>query len=159
MQITARKAVSPIIATLLLIAIAVAAGIIVYVYVNSLSGGLTGSGGSQVSEQLSMDSYSFITTTNPVLTLRDTGGSSVTITEVYFDGNVCTGTASATDVCGAPTIASPTLSTTQTTSVSLTVTQPGHSATGFTAGTTHTVKVITADGGTFTFAVTAGRSG
>ncbi len=45
MQITARKAVSPIIATLLLIAIAVAAGIIVYVYVNSLCGNVTGGGG------------------------------------------------------------------------------------------------------------------
>ncbi|MDG6978144.1 MAG: type IV pilin [Nitrososphaerota archaeon] len=159
MQATARRAVSPIIATLLLIAIAVAAGIIVYVYVNSLAGGLTGSGGSQVSEQLSMDSYNFKTTTSPVITLRNTGGASVTITQIFFDGNVCTGTAGATDVCGAPTIALPTLGTTQTTTVSLTVTQPGLPATGYTAGTTHTIKIITADGGTFTYSVTAGRSG
>ena len=59
MKVTARRAVDPIIATLLLIAIAVAAGIIVYVYVNSLAGGLTQSGGQQVSKQLSMDSYAF----------------------------------------------------------------------------------------------------
>ncbi len=59
MHVTVRKAVSPIIATLLLIAIAVAAGIIVYVYVNSLAGGLTSGGGQQVSEQLSLDAYNY----------------------------------------------------------------------------------------------------
>ena len=46
-----RRAVSPIIATLLLIAIAVAAGVLVYVYVNSLSGNLTSSNGNQVTHQ------------------------------------------------------------------------------------------------------------
>src|SRR5271155_5442934 len=87
MKITARKAVDPIIATLLLIAIAVAAGIIVYVYVNSLAGGLTQGGGQQGSDQLSMDAYNYATiASGPTLTIRDTGSSSVTITSVFFDG-------------------------------------------------------------------------
>jgi len=43
-----RKAVSPVIATLLLIAIAVAAAIIVYAFVTGLIGGLTSSGASLV---------------------------------------------------------------------------------------------------------------
>src|SRR2546422_11748445 len=59
MQVTARTAVSPIIATLLLIAIAVAAGIIVYVYVNRLAGGLTSGGGQQVAAQVQLEAYTF----------------------------------------------------------------------------------------------------
>jgi hypothetical protein len=43
-----RLAVSPVIATLLLIAIAVAAAIIVYAFVTGLIGGLTGGGGSNL---------------------------------------------------------------------------------------------------------------
>jgi flagellin-like protein len=43
-----RSAVSPVIATLLLIAIAVAAAIIVYAFVTGLIGGLTGGGGSNL---------------------------------------------------------------------------------------------------------------
>jgi flagellin-like protein len=159
MKITARKAVDPIIATLLLIAIAVAAGIVVYVYVNSLAGNLTGGGGSQVSEQLSLDSYSYGTLTAPSLTVRDTGGSSVTISQVYFDGNVCTvAAATASNTCGGLAVGSSTLSTTQTSSISFTAYQPG-TVLGYTAGTAHNVKVLTADGGTFTFSIAAGRNG
>src|SRR5271169_6788870 len=43
-----RSAVSPVIATLLLIAIAVAAAIIVYAFVTGLIGGLTTTGGSSL---------------------------------------------------------------------------------------------------------------
>src|SRR5467141_4060756 len=89
MKMTARRAVDPIIATLLLIAISVAAGILVYVYVNSLSGGLTASGGQQISEQASMDSFNFNTLAAPVINIRDTGGSSTTLNAVYFDGQPC----------------------------------------------------------------------
>src|SRR6266704_2594531 len=74
MQLTARSAVSPIIATLLLIAIAVAAGIIVYVFTSSITGNLTQGGGTQVSEQISMDAYTFPSAgTAPVLVLRNVG--------------------------------------------------------------------------------------
>lgn len=101
MKFSHKRAVSPIIASLLLIAIAVAAGIIVYVYVNSLAGNLTGGGGNQVSQQIQLQSYSF----NPVGTagftssgtsgtgqtidafLENTGSSSVVINAVYVDGN------------------------------------------------------------------------
>src|SRR2546426_10690176 len=91
MHVTVRKAVSPIIATLLLIAIAVAAGIIVYVYVNSLAGGLTSGGGQQVAEQVQLQAYSF----NAVGTgsaqvidifLKSVGGASVTISAIYVAG-------------------------------------------------------------------------
>jgi flagellin-like protein len=99
MKFTHRRAVSPIIATLLLIAIAVASGIIVYVYVNSLAGGLTSGGGTQVSSQLQLQAYSFTgisgtsATSNGVVAdvfLENTGSSSLTISSVYFDGTALT---------------------------------------------------------------------
>jgi FlaG/FlaF family flagellin (archaellin) len=164
MKMTARRAVDPIIATLLLIAISVAAGILVYVYVNSLSGGLTGSGGGQLSEQVSMDSYNFNTLTAPVISMRNTGGASSSLTSVFFDGNACqTGNA----VCTAgPTFTEPatngctdtvtllpvTCATGQYTRMTLAVVSQ-------TAGTTHTLKVVSATGGTFVMSIVAGRTG
>jgi flagellin-like protein len=100
LKFTHRRAVSPIIATLLLIAIAVAAGIVVYVYVNSLAGGLTGSGGQQVSQQLQMQAYNFAPQTYSAgkiangqvldVFLENTGSSSLSIANVYFDGTALT---------------------------------------------------------------------
>ncbi len=95
MKFSRRRAVSPIIATLLLVAIAVAGGIIVYVYVNSLSGGLTAGGGQQVAVQLQLQAYSFNTagTGNGqvvAIFLKNVGGASVTISAIYVDGNVLT---------------------------------------------------------------------
>jgi len=159
----ARKAVSPIIATLLLIAIAIAAGIILYVFTSSLSGNLAQGGGQQVSEQISMDAYSYPSTgTAPVLVLRDVGSSSLTINQVFFDGNLCQASGA---TCAPAAIFTPPASggctgtavpvvcgTGQYTQMTLTTTAQ-------TAGTSHIVRVVTSDGGTFTFSVIAGRSG
>ncbi|MDA4115537.1 MAG: hypothetical protein OK442_03145 [Thaumarchaeota archaeon] len=158
---TARKAVSPIIATLLLIAIAVAAGIIVYVFVNSLSGNLTQQGGQQVADQISMDAYTYPSAgTAPVMVLRNVGSSSITISAIYFDGNLCqasgvTCTAGATLTtaggCSATTL--PSVCTTGS------YTQVTLATAAQTVGTSHIVRVETSDGGTFTFTIIAGRSG
>jgi flagellin-like protein len=95
MDFRRRSAVSPVIATLLLIAIAVAASIIVYVYVNSLSGGLTAGGGQQVSQQVQLQAYSFSTAgvgsgQYASIFLKNVGTSSITIGSVYVDGNQLT---------------------------------------------------------------------
>ena len=160
MRLTRRKAVSPIIATLLLIAITVAAGIIVYVFTNSLSGNLTAQGGQQVADQVSMDAYSFSNVASPVFVLRDIGSTSVTISQIYFDGNLC-------QAIGVTCTAAPTLTTAGgCSSVSLPSTCPTGSYTQVsltgssqTAGTSHVLRVVTSDGGTFTFTLIAGRSG
>ncbi len=156
MEVTARRAVSPIIATLLLIAIAVAGGIIVYVYVNSLAGGLTSGGGQQVSEQLSLDAYNYGTIASGVtIAVRNSGSGSVTISSVFFDGLLAAsfGTQSPAS-CAAGATAT---ATGATCTFSLT-TSPSTVETA-TAGTNHVVKIITATGGTSVFSVTAGRSG
>jgi len=156
MQVTARTAVSPIIATLLLIAIAVAAGIIVYVYVNSLAGGLTSGGGQQVSEQLSLDAYNYGTIGSGVtIAVRNSGSSSVTISSVFFDGALAASFGSQSPAsCAAGATAT---ATGATCTFSLT-TSPGTVETA-TSGTTHVVKIVSATGGTSVFSVTAGRSG
>jgi archaeal type IV pilus assembly protein PilA len=167
MEVRGRRAVSPIIATLLLIAIAVAAGIIVYVFTNSLTGGLTQAGGQQVSEQVSMDAYNFLTSnTAPTLTLRNTGPSSVTIPllSVYYDGNLCQ--ASGTTCTAAPSVATATSSCTLSAGPALPATcNTGQyvtitlTVTAATSGTSHLIRVVTSDGGEFTFSVIAGRAG
>jgi flagellin-like protein len=175
MQLTARRAVSPIIATLLLIAIAVAAGIIVYVFTSSITGNLTQGGGTQVSEQVSMDAYTFVVSgagtctgavANPCaqVVLRNVGSSTVTISQIYVDGNLCQ-TAGA--FCQAnPVVTEPassfcsgaTPTITCATGTYATFSFDMHSST-VTAGSSHLLRVVTSDGGTFTFSVIGGRSG
>ncbi len=145
MMKTQRRAVDPIIATLLLIAIAVAAGIIVYVYVNSLAGGLTSGGGQQVSEGLSMDAYNFPTSGSLTVTVRDTGGSAITLNAEFYDGLPIS-----------PTNGGASLNTGGVTTLTEAI---GSLPSAPTAGTTHTLKIITTDGGTFVFSITAGRTG
>jgi archaeal type IV pilus assembly protein PilA len=160
MRVTARRGVSPIIATLLLIAIAVAAGIIVYVFVNSISGNLTQQGGQQVADQVSMDAYTYSTTTAPVLVLRNVGSTSLTISQIYFDGNYC-------QANGATCTANPVLTTAggcSATSLPSTCTVGSYTQVTLgtaseTVGTSHIIRVVTSDGGSFTFTIIAGRSG
>jgi len=196
MDFTRRKAVSPIIASLLLIAIAVAAGIIVYVYVNGLAGNLTQGGGGQVTERLQLQSYTFaVSPANCLcsqyildLNLINSGGGATTISAVYFDGSpmalttpavtgatlaslandafatpsssyavdtvgACTSGNGAQDICFSAAATLTTYSAQQTGQLFITF------GSAQTAGTTHTVKVVSVTGGTYVFSVTAGRSG
>ncbi|MDG6991296.1 MAG: hypothetical protein JRM99_07765 [Nitrososphaerota archaeon] len=159
MKIPQKKAVSPIIATLLLIAIAVAAGIIVYVFVGSLSGSLTKSGGNQVTEQLSLNAYNFplpeTNSNNLTLFIQNTGTGTVTLASLFYDGTqipLASGTHWLSSSCPRLTVANQ-LTTGSTCSISI---LPASTP---SAGTSHTVKVITVDGGTFSFNVVAGSSG
>ena len=81
-----RSAVSPVIATLLLIAIAVAAAIIVYAFVTGLIGGLTTTGGSslvQVSGTLTVPSGSGAATL--VVNVKNSANNPITIVTVSSD--------------------------------------------------------------------------
>jgi flagellin-like protein len=160
MRFTRRRAVSPIIATLLLIAIAVAAAIIVYVFVNSISGNLTQQGGQQLADQVSMDAYTYSTTTAPVLVLRNVGSTSLTLGSIFVDGNIC-------QASGVTCTALPVLTTAGGCSVTSlpsvcptgAYTQVTLATSAQTVGTSHIIRVETTDGGTFTFTIIAGRSG
>lgn len=148
MKLLRRRAVSPIIATLLLIAIAVASGVIVYVFTSGVAGNLTRSGGNQVTEQMNMDAYSYSPVSGGVTVyVRNTGSSSVTINTIYFDGAVVT---SPGGTCVGASV-------TPTSTCTVVITGSPYNAE--TAGTTHAVKAVSSDGGIFDFNVIAGQTG
>jgi len=137
-----RRSVSPVIATLLMIAIAVAASITVYVWNIGLLGGLMGSGGSQTKEQLIMEAYNWGTVGTISFTLRNVGSAPVTVTSVYLGGIYLTTGASTFVAIGGSRLFS--LSTT---------------GSSYTAGAAYTLKVVSATGGVFAFSVINGSTG
>ena len=171
MNVSQRRAVSPIIATLLLIAITVAAGGIVYVFVTGLSGNLTKSGGNQVTEQISLDSYNFQSPSFLTMYLRNTGTSAQTISAVYFDGVQAQFYGSCGATTGTYTSTSTGTLTTVTTAVTVatasstgqspqsTCTLNVYNIVGADAGTSYQVRIVTSDGGIFPFNVVAGSTG
>jgi flagellin-like protein len=129
-----RKAVSPVIAVLLMIAIAVAAAILVYVWSMGLIGTLQTGGGQQVREQIEMDAYNWQTPGTLTLYLRNVGAADVVIDEVYISGEQATVTPVNLLVMGGAS--------------QVAVTEP--TAT-YTSGVAYTIKVITITGGVFSF--------
>ncbi len=141
-KIPSRRAVSPVIATLLMIAIAVAASIIVYVWAIGLLGGLMGSGGSQVKEQLIMEAYNWNAATSLTFTLRNVGSSAVTVASVYLGGTaLATGLSTTVNIGGTSAFSySP-------------------SGSSYTSGAAYTLKVVSSSGGVFSFSVIDGSAG
>jgi hypothetical protein len=180
-----RQGVSVVIATLLMIAITVSAGIIVYIFVGGLAGNLTRSGGQSVTEKLNMQSFNFVISPGTCgcaeevleMYLLNPGPAATTITAVYFDGALLT--------LGTPPVANTPIvnafyllpSTTllastaagdiyfsvNTQQSSYAVTSVGQLVITFTAAVTygsgHTVKVVSSTGAQNAFIVEAGISG
>lgn len=82
----ARRGVSPVPSEVVLIALVVAAGVIVYVFVSGLAGNLTKSGSQPLTQELSLDAYVFHPTGPLTMYLRNVGNTTVTIQAVYFNG-------------------------------------------------------------------------
>jgi flagellin-like protein len=143
------RAVSAVIATLLLIAIAVAAAIVVYVFSMGLLGGLQTSGGQQVRQQVIMEAYNWANIANPVtLTLRNVGPAQVQFADWFING-VSVTPAGACITGGTP---AGTLAVGASCLVSLTA------PAGTTSGTSYTIKIVSVDGAVFTFSAIAGSS-
>ena len=196
MNFQTRKGISPIIATLLLIAIAVAAGIVVYVFVTGLAGNLTTGGGQQTTERLQMQSYNFMLSPQACacaeqivqMFVLNSGSASTTISTVYYDGILmtlgtpltaggaivdknyfpvpssslvndfttaaCTATnGPAANICFTSASTKTTYATGDVGQIVITFTAAA------TAGTSHTVKVVSTTGATYIFSVTTGRAG
>lgn len=149
MKVQQRRAVSPIIATLLLIAIAVASGILVYVFTGSLAGSLTKSGGSQVTQSLSMEAYNFQSLTSLIVYVQNTGASNVNMTQTfYLNGAPISAAASG---CAAVPYG---FGLKPSQSCALTFT-----TSSITAGLSYSLRVISTSGGQFTYSVVAGQTG
>jgi FlaG/FlaF family flagellin (archaellin) len=158
-----KRGVSVIIAALLLIAIAVAAAVLLYVFSIGLMGSLSSSGGSQTKDQVIMEAYSWNTPPTAVtLTLRNTGSSSVVLTvpggaDYFFNG------ISMDTVVTAPPTGTSCLSETSTAPLTPgnscgVVITPGTLAGTITPGVAYPVKVVTPDGGVFSYSVIVGQS-
>jgi len=139
------RAVSAVIATLLLIAIAVAAAIIVYVFSIGLLGGLQTSGGQQVKQQVIMEAYNWGTTTSLILTLRNVGPAQVAFADWFVNGQ----TAAAAGVC-----AGAAYQLTVGSSCTVTLTPPATAS----AGVAYVIKVVSVDGAVFSYSAIAGSS-
>jgi len=135
-----RKALSPVIATLLMVAIAVAAAIITYVWSMGLLGGLMGTGGSQTKEQLILEAYDW-RGADVLFTLRNVGSSSVTVAAVYLEGSSQI-TATATVGIGS--------------TAPFTIIAPSGT---WSLGASYVLKVVTITGATFSYSIVKGKAG
>ena len=138
------RAVSEIVAALLLIAIAVAAAVLLYVFSIGLLGSLGSSGGQQTKEQVIMEAYTFPTAGPLTVTLRNVGSASEALgsADYFVNGIVASGTG-----CTSPV--TPSQSCVETVTV----------ATGsLISGAAYPFKVVTPTGGVFSYTVIFGGS-
>ncbi len=81
-----RKAFSPVIASLILMLLAVAAGVVVYGYTMGWIGGATGAPGGTQGE-MQFDSIRIdVSDTNVTIYVRNTGSKDLTIDYIYIEG-------------------------------------------------------------------------
>jgi flagellin-like protein len=145
-QLKSKKAISPVIAVLLMVAIAVAASILVYVWSMGLVGALQGTGGQQTREQLIVEAYNAKTTTGTIiwtLYIRNVGPTGANISAVYVEGVPAAN-------FGGNTNLNPGAAGTLTVTVSAAVT--------IAPGAAYTVKIVTTSGAVFSYSVIAGRA-
>jgi len=139
------KAVSQVIAALLLIAIAVAAAILLYVFSIGLLGSLGTGGGQQTKEQLIMEAYNWAFASPPgaiTLTLRNVGPAAIDAENTDFFVNGIAATSSACAVTLNPGDSCTTVVT------------PG--AFTYVPGAAYPLKLVTPTGGVFSYSVIAG---
>jgi FlaG/FlaF family flagellin (archaellin) len=142
------KAVSQVIAALLLIAISVAAAVLVYVFSIGLLGSLQSSGGQQAKQQVIMEAYNWPATAGGTgtalsLTVRNVGPASVQFADLFINGVASTPSSWST-----PTILAVGQSTTIAVSPSGT----------YNAGTSYVIKIVTIDGAVFSYSAIYGQS-
>lgn len=143
------RAVSQVIAALLLIAIAVAAAILLYVFSIGLLGSLGSGGGQQTKEQVIMEAYQWVG--NPgdlTLTFRNVGPATVDMehADVFVNGVPQGATTSTCDT---------TLDPTASCSYTFTV-DPG--TTTLVPGAAYPLKIVTPTGGVFSYSIIQGGS-
>jgi flagellin-like protein len=146
------RGVSQVIAALLLIAIAVAAAILLYVFAIGLLGSLGSSGGQQTKQQLILEAYNWDFTTQPGTitgTVRNVGSSAIDASTVdVFVNGIASSTPGLGGGCATATLT------------------PGGSCdfkfapgTGsYVGGAAYPLKLVTAAGGVFSYSVIAGGS-
>jgi archaeal type IV pilus assembly protein PilA len=141
-----RRGISEVIAAMLLILIAVAASVLLYVYASGLMGRLQGAAQNQpYLDQISLDYYDWTTLTALKLTLRNVGASKV---------NLATGSA---DYFVNGAILTPSTNTCTSLQIPQSTCQVTLPAIG-TSGIAYNVKIGTKDGAVFSYSCIAGQA-
>ena len=78
------KALSPVIATIILIAVTVAVSVVVAAWMGALTIGFMGN-----AEQAQITNTAYVSASAVQVTVQNTGSSTVTISSATIDGNVC----------------------------------------------------------------------
>ncbi|MGA8905914.1 MAG: archaellin/type IV pilin N-terminal domain-containing protein [Candidatus Bathyarchaeia archaeon] len=148
------RGISTIIAALLLIAIAIAAGVLLYVFSIGLIGSLQGSGGQQTKDQVIMEAYQWLSTTPLTLNLRNTGATTLDMTKAtFYVGGVLMAAGTMAGIgggagCAAATFGPGCYGAQPVTISSLTPTN----------GVAYVVKIALADGGVMSYSAVFGTS-
>jgi FlaG/FlaF family flagellin (archaellin) len=141
-----KRGVSVIIAALLLIAIAVAAAVLLYVFSIGLMGSLGSSGGQQTKDQVILEAYNW-NGTSLTLYLKNVGSSTVNLSsgsaDFFVNGVASTPSSNACTSAEAPGAAT----------CQVTLTTPA-----VTSGAAYPVKIVLPDGGVFSYTAIAGQS-
>jgi hypothetical protein len=154
MAMIGKRGVSEIAAAMLLITIAVAASIIIYIYSSGLLGSLQGAQPQRgaYTNQITLEYYDWSNLTTLKLTLRNTGSGLAVLAEFYVSGE-------AVGLKGGSTCAI--VNATSTTTIRpqdscLAVLDT--SALTISRGVAYSVRVVTIDGGAFSYSCIAGQS-
>jgi flagellin-like protein len=142
-----KKGVSEILAATLLITITVSAATIFYLYSSNLLGSLTGAQpqSGQYSNQITLEYYDWTKLTNLTLTVRNVGSGLANIAAYYVNGIKYTPT-------GGTCTSTATLQPQQSCKVTLTI-----AAGSALSGVAYSVRVVTKDGGVFSYSCIAGQ--
>jgi flagellin-like protein len=153
-----RRGVSVIIASLLLIAIAVAAAVLLYVFSIGLMGSLGSSGGQQTKDQVILEAYNWNTPAGPLLLyLKNVGSSTVNLLPSagttpgadYFVNGMAAVASGGTPACTSSV--TPGAATCQESLAIPSTFTP-------TSGAAYPVKIVLPDGAVFSYTAIAGQS-
>jgi flagellin-like protein len=131
------KGLSPVVASIILIAVTVAVSVVVAAWMGGMTIGLMGN-----AEQVSITNYQFTGNTAVILNVRNTGTATVTLSSSTIDGSSSTITA---------TLPSTDLNIAKGATGNYTLSGP---AGGFSAGAQYTIKLVTAKGTTVPYTIT-----
>jgi flagellin-like protein len=129
------KALSPVVASIILIAVTVAVSVVVAAWMGGMTIGLMGN-----AEQVSVTNYAFSDATHVTLNVRNTGTATVTLSSASIDG------AATTITPVAPAI---TLNIAKGETGNFTLLSAG-----FNAGAQYSIKLVTAKGTTIPYTIT-----
>jgi flagellin-like protein len=146
------RGISTIIAALLLIAIAIAAGVLLYVFSMGLIGSLQGTGGQQTKDQVIMEAYQWPATATLTLNLRNTGSTTISLSaaDIYLGGFLLAAPGTTPCTTGSWTSVAP--------GTACTLGWTSLTAASYTAGVAYVLKIGLQDGGVMSYSVVDGQS-